>query len=218
MRSRAVIALIVAVASLVTVALVASTQGQATDRLEDFDFAHSALTPDTARSFESFPLYWLGTKFGNLPLTRITRAFAKPQLSAVGGAAFNLPDNRTNYVSFTYGSCFQVGIEGSCAPLTVQVWLACVLSLHDYYYNTPDGRPSREFGLTSVRSAPAAKFTNGRLEIYTGRVTVSLSGDRDQVMEAAERLTSVNRRAGQILVGDPLPPPVAGAMKGELEC
>jgi hypothetical protein len=78
MRSRAVIALIVAVASLVTVALVASTQGQATDRLEDFDFAHSALTPDTARSFESFPLYWLGTKFGNLPLTRIVRS---PSLS-----------------------------------------------------------------------------------------------------------------------------------------
>lgn len=215
MRMRSIIPLMVIVAVAGIVAFAATAEGQAP--LPDFRYSLSDYTPETVDSFDDFPLYSLGTQFENLPLTYITRTFARPQLSAVGGAANNLPDNRTNYLNFIYGTCGDLKSEGGCAPpLTVQVWPACDRTLQDYYYNTIDNAPSRAHERIELRGVPAAKFSD-MLEIYSGTVTIVIFGDTEALRQrAAENLSSANILAGEIAGGDPLPAPAAGAVEGTL--
>lgn len=122
-------------------------------------------------------------------------------------------------MNFIYGTCSSRAGEGGCAPpLTVQILPACDRTLQDYYYNTPDGGPSREFEQTTVRGVPAARFSD-MLEIYSGRVTIVIFGDTATLRaSAAEKLASANSLAGEISSGTSLPSPVAGAMEGKLAC
>lgn len=216
MRLRSAIALL-AIAALVIVGLAATAQGRDPD--PRFEFAFSDFTPQTVRAFPDFPLYSVGEEFGGLPATRINRLLGKPRLSDVAESGIDLPDNRTNYVEFIYGTCDPGGSEGGCAPpLTIQVSPACDRTLQDYFYNTPDGGPSRPYELITVRGVPAAKFDD-MLEIYSGRVTIVVFGDTEELrLQAANGLSSANSRAGDVAPGAPLPPPVAGAMEGKLAC
>ena len=212
MRVRSVIALIVTAAAVLAIGLVTSAKGQAPFRSDLSNF-----TPETVRVFADFPLYSLGTQFEELPLTAIVRVNRKPMRKARGG--FGVPDNRTNHMTFVYGTC-----GGGCVPpLQVQIWPACDRTLQAYHYNDNIrglrvGGPSRPYDLVTVRGVPAARFAS-MLEIYSGTVTIVIFGESaSQQKRAAESLASVNILAGNVSAGEPLPPPVGGAMEGKLRC
>jgi len=217
---RWLIVLAMSLGVLGTIGLAATTGGQSASSPTEFQVAFSDFTPETVRAFSDFPLYSVGLRFDGLLLTRITRTLRKPDLLDVGEAAPELPDNRTNYVNFIYGTCDSRASEGGCAPpLTIQVWPACDNSLADFYYNTRDGGPSRDYKLDTVRGVPAARFAGGMLHVYAGRVTIVIFGDSDELRtRAAQHLVAANSRAGAITSDDPLPAPIDGAMQGKLAC
>jgi hypothetical protein len=204
--------LVLVVAGAIAIGVGVATSADEQDPLPGFRSDRSNFTPQTVRDFAGFSLYSLGTRFEDVPLTAIVRIDQKPTLKARGG--FGIPDNRPNHVTFIYGTC-----GGGCVPpLQVQVWPACDRTLQDYYYNVPGGGPSRPYELVTVRSVPAARFS-GMLEIYSGTVTIVIFGESAAQQErAAENLVSANILAGNVSAGDPLPPPVPGAMKGKLRC
>lgn len=206
-RIRTAIALLVIPAAVAAIALANGAEGQAPFRSDLSDF-----TPETVRAFADFPLYSLGTQFEQLPLRAIVRTFRQPMVKARAG--FGVPDNRTNHVTFVYGTC-----GGGCVPpLQVQIWPACDRTLQDYYFNVSGGGPSRPYELVRIRGVPAAQFSE-KLEIYSGIVTIVIFGETQaQEVRAAERLISANILAGDIEAGDPLSSPVTGAMEGELRC
>lgn len=162
--------------------------------------------------FADFPLYSLGPQFEDLPLTAIVRVNRKPMRKARGG--FGVPDNRTNHMTFVYGTCGR----GCIPPLQVQIWPACDNTLADFYFNVPGGGPSRPYELVTIRGVPAAKFSD-MLQLYSGAVTIVIFGESVAQQErAAENLVSANILAGNVSSGEPLPPPVGGAMEGKLKC
>lgn len=171
-----------------------------------FDRVHSDLTPATAQSFSSFTLYWLGEEFEGFRLTNIGRRLSKP-----------LPEERrgADYVSFIYGSCNPSSHGGCAAPLEIQVWPACVRTLQDYTL-TPRGEPLPH-SERHIRGVPAALFPKeGRLELYSGEVTVVIFGhNEDVVFHAADALRGANVA---VLQSEDLPSPSVGALSGSLEC
>ncbi|MDQ3992906.1 MAG: hypothetical protein M3229_04530 [Actinomycetota bacterium] len=177
-------------------------------RAATFDLLHSDLDPLGVRSFRAFPLYSLGDAHAGLPLTAITRR------KDGGGAGY-----AADYVSFLYGSCVPAGGTGCPLPLEVQVWPACVRTLVHYRLTPFSDEPLPHEPL-SVRGVPAALVRESpaltRLELYTGRVTVVVFGAQPpQLLAAAAALRGVNVSA---VPGEPLPPPVAGALAGKLDC
>lgn len=67
-------------------------------------FTRIGMTVATARRFQAFPLYWVGTSFRGERLTQINRSGA--------------------FASFTYGSCRAEG-QGCAPPLQIQVVRMC---------------------------------------------------------------------------------------------
>ena len=218
MKLRMIGFLVAAVAGPAAIIFATSAGGQATAPFSPFRTDISSMTPRTVKAFSDFRLYWAGTEFEELPLTAIMRVFGRPNLSAVGGASFNLPDNRTNYVNFIYGTCTG-GMEGGCAPpLTIQVWPACDNTLADFYYNSRGGKPSREYEETTIRGVPAARFSD-MLHLYSSDVTIVIFGESAALRQrAAEGLSSANLVSGSLSSGEALPQPVVGAMEGRLKC
>jgi hypothetical protein len=202
------------VLTLVATAVAALAVGVATSAQQQDPFRSdlSTFNAETVRTFSDFPLYSLGPQFEGLPLTAIVRV--NRELARKARAGFGVPDNRTNHVTFVYGTC-----GGGCVPpLQVQIWPACDRTLQDYYFNVPGGGPSRPYETATIRGVPAAKFED-MLEIYSGTVTIVIFGDSAEQQErAAQKLVSANVLAGSVSAGEPLPAPVAGAMEGKLQC
>jgi hypothetical protein len=172
-----------------------------------FDRVHSDFDPVGVREFRAFPLFWVGESYAGLPLAAITRRRPEP------GA------DTTDYVSFLYGSCRPPPGGGCAPPLEIQVWPACVRTLADYRLTPFSGEPLPHEMLV-VRGVPSAFFhestASSRLELYTGRVSVVLFGTgRDRLVAAAAAIRGVNVEARP---EEPLPPPVPGALAGELSC
>jgi hypothetical protein len=186
-RLRSLIALVVSASALLAISLATggNAGGQAPFRSDLSNF-----TPETVKAFTAFPIYSLGTQFEDLPLRAIVRVDRDPLVKARAG--YGVPGNRTNHLNFIYGTC-----GGGCTPpLTVQIWPACDRTLQDYYYNVPDGGPSRPYERVTIRGVPAAKFS-GMLEIYSGTVTIVIFGQTSTQQErAAESLVSANTLAG----------------------
>jgi hypothetical protein len=161
---------------------------------------------DDARSFKRFPLYWLGSSFGSLPLSALTRRADAPAVAE---------RVRADYVGFIYGDCVALDEKGCAPPLEIQIWPACVRSLADYML-TPSGQPLPH-RRTIMRGVPAAYFEHGlRLELYTGKVTIVIFGLRRRDVErAAFSLRGANPTAANAAT---LPPPAPGAMAGKLPC
>lgn len=130
---------------------------QSADTEPAVDSPHGALAIEQVPGFSDFPLYWLGTSFEGLPLTRIVAAGPR---SGRGGAG---QPGATNRVSFTYGTCR----GASCTPpLRVQVRPACAPA------ERPSTTPKRHL---RVRGVPVVK-RGDRYELRTGSVTVTASG------------------------------------------
>jgi hypothetical protein len=145
------------------------------------------------QSFDGFPVYYLGESFEDLALAEAPPA---------GDVA-----------SFVYGSCEPSGDTGCAPPLEVQVWPACMRNPASYELAPGMPLPHRE---DTVRAVPAAFYEDGsRLELSTGSVTVVIFGERDQIVRAAEALRGFNF---SLAPSQNLPPPVPGAVEGELAC
>ena len=150
-----------------------------------------------ARAASGLDLYWAGASIVGLPLTAVERR---------GDSA--------RYVSFLYGDCPASDHQGCPLPLEIQTWPACVRNLSLYDAGDPFS-PRPEW--SQVRKAPAGIFDEGRqVELQTGSSTVVIFGDtRALVNRAAAALRGVNNPDRP---GEPLRPPVAGAVEGDLAC
>lgn len=198
---------IASVAGVLALLGVASHRGESARDDVPFDGAHGDLDLAGARSFGRFPLYWAGESHAGLRLAAIVQR--TPELGL----------DRSEYVSFLYGSCRPADEAGCPLPLEIQVWPACVRTLADYRL-TPFSAEPLPHVRVAVRGVPAAFFQESprfaRLELYTGRVTIVLFGTtRDRLLAAAADIRGVNVEAA---AGAALPPPAAGALEGELEC
>lgn len=150
-----------------------------------------------ARSIEGFGVYFAGGSIAGLPLSAVERR-----------------TDEVRYVSFLYGDCQADDHLGCVLPLEIQVWPSCLRSLALYDSGDPfSPRPER----TRARGAPAGILDEGRqLEIQTGNSTIVIFGEtRGLVNRAAAALRGVNNSDRP---GDPLRPPAAGAVEGELAC
>lgn len=156
---------------------------------------NSSLAGEAPRSADVPQLFDAGPAVDGLPLTAVLRR------------------EDTGSVSFVYGDCSPGDEAGCAAPAEVQVWPACRRSLASYERDARSPTPER----TVVRGVPAGFFDGGmRLEIQTGSATVVVFGDsRARAARVAAALASVD---GAVSPGQPLPPPVDGAVEGRLDC
>ncbi len=150
-----------------------------------------------ARVESGLDLYYAGERIAGLSLSAVER-----RRDAAG------------YVSFLYGDCTAGDDLGCALPLEIQVWPACRRSLEQYDPGDPLApRPER----AQVRGVPALGLDEGRqLELQTGSSTVVIFGESGELVDrAAAALRGINNPARP---GDPLRPPVPGALAGAVEC
>jgi hypothetical protein len=145
---------------------------------------------------EGLPAYWLGERFGDLPLTGVS-------VAPVGGGAV-----------LSYGTCDPPEDEGGCAPpVQLQIFRLCERHI-DLTRQGPGRGPLPHRDLT-LRGVPAAYvLADGRTELYTRRVTVVVDRSGSSAPPAADvvaGLRALNAAAGNVGPGDPLPPPRPGA-------
>ena len=189
-----------AIAAAAIAATVLLTDANSSDRRPlvacgpKLDFEH----PERFRAFKLYALGcgWRGHRLDNVLYANqsVPRGWPEPR------------PRKLTIVDFLYGTAPRY----SAWPLAVQIWPACqrnraIISL----------RPRD----TTVRGVPAAWYEGrGRLEIYTGRVTIVLFGSglsSRQLREAADDLEGVNNSTRP---DEDLPPPVPGAIAGKLKC
>lgn len=170
------------------------------------------MTTTAVRSFPEFPVYSLGLRFEGHERRVVIRRRDVAPLPGEGGFI-------ADYVSFVYGSCEVRSDVGCTPPLEVQVWPACRRTLSTYRA-TPFSDELIPHTRVDRRGVPAALIPEGqginRLELYSGRVTIVIFGtDVSQLDRAAAALRGENNanRAGEAL-----PPPLAGAIEGQLKC
>jgi hypothetical protein len=164
----------------------------------------------TVGGFDEFSLYWVGPNFRGHALRVIDRVPYSARGTVEGEA--------TAFVYFGYGDCEVRGGEGGCSlPLGIQTWRACDRN-PAMYSLTPNGEPLPHEEMT-LRGVPAFQFEAGTLEIYTADLTIVVYGNPDNRQKAVEDLQPANDLAGSTFGPDgSLPPPVPGAMEGELKC
>ncbi len=156
----------------------------------------SQFTLEDARAFDDHPLYFAGDRVEGLPLVTVLRR-----------------SDTADFVSFVYGDCTPDDDMGCAPPLEIQIWPAC--RRHLALYGSSSLGPTLE--RMTVRGVPAAVLDGGtRLELQTGRSTVVVFADaRARLARIAGKLRSLEAPVSR---GGALPPPVAGAVEGELDC
>jgi hypothetical protein len=155
-----------------------------------------SLTLEQARRLVEFPLLYAGDQVAGLPLTAVLRR-----------------GDTADYVSFVYGDCVPRDDAGCAPPAEIQVWPSCRRSLVSYDERAP-ARPSVEW--LTVRGVPAALLDGGtRLELQTGTSTVVVFASTPA---RAATIGAALRPLGSGATGAALPPPLAGAPAGAVEC
>ena len=167
------------------------------------------LSVPEVREFPHFPIYWLGDSFEGHELTS---AFHDRQAR---DRTLPVPEpHGVDAMSFVYGTCEADPDVGRCAPpLSLRIWPACLRNLSSYdprFVSTPATSP--------LRGATVARFA-GRVEVYTGRVTVVIHPWTLELgMRAAQALQGANALSGLVPPGAALEPPAPGALEGRLSC
>lgn len=146
------------------------------------------------KKFDSYPVYYSGSKVAGLPLTGISEGRA----------------GRWVYWNLSYGDCDPPSgffAEGGCSlPLSVQNWSTCYRWASQLHQN---------LDLSDFRGAKAIGGAGGsQQEILTGRTTVVIFAHEQSVANSAARQL---RAVGQPRPA-PLPPPVPGSLRGKLPC
>lgn len=160
-------------------------------------------TVSKAREYRGFPIFYPGDSIIGHDLSAVSREPLGP-----------MRKNQES-VEFLYGSCeIPAGqMEGGCSlPVSVSNEPACSRNLAMYGgFGSPTPRLAR------VRGTTAAFFEGGsRLEIQTGTTTVVIFAfSKRKALQVARSLRGVNTA---VAVGDPLPPPAPGALKGKVRC
>jgi len=153
-------------------------------------------TLEGAREFDDHPLYFAGDRVEGHRLVAVLRR-----------------SDTADFVSFVYGECMPDDDTGCAPPIEIQVWPACRRHLALYAVFPPGAVLER----TTARGVPAAVLDGGtRLELQTGRSTIVVFADtRARLARIARSLRSLDAPVAR---GGALPPPVAGALEGELDC
>jgi hypothetical protein len=146
-------------------------------------------TVEDARAFREFPLYWVGERFGEWDLSSIVRQQHGDQ----------------DTVTFVYGRCeVEPGVAGDCPPpLSIRIEPYC------------SARPElisdavKQGEVFAFRGAQAQRMT-GHLRIWSGDISVSLFGEEDVVMQAAQVLRPIDAPDQDSPYPDLLPPDPSG--------
>ena len=122
----------------------------------------------------NYPNYWVGQSFEGLRLAAVIRQCdAAPEDGA---------PNRTNLVSYLYGSCPASDDQGCAVPIEIQTWPLEERN-REMYTSTPSKfLPAHEY--TTFNSFPAIRF-DSRLEIFYSNATVAIFGDDEAQIDRA---------------------------------
>jgi hypothetical protein len=159
----------------------------------------TADAPDlgAVRDFRAFPVYYAGESVAGLPLEEVL------------GDPSKIEDKRDLTWYFVYGRCKNPPAEGGC-PYPLQI--------HDYSTcKRWAGLYEQQGRLVDFRGAKAIMSKEERrihLELFTGRTTVTISGEGAKAIDAAARALRTIHESHP----SPLPPPVPGSLEGNLPC
>jgi hypothetical protein len=153
--------------------------------------------PDAARTFDGYPLYWLGERFERWDLEHFE--------VSPGGVAV-----------FIYGTCTIEGwfADGGCAPpLQIQIQPLCA------HLDVVAG--NQVWRRRQVRGAPVGTI-DGAPVLFTKRVQVKVyrgqGSDPGLPMRALQALRSVNGVPPVIDADDPIPAPPRAVLAGAAPC
>ena len=153
---------------------------------------------EAARTFDRFPLYWLGERF------------AKWDLAAIDGLAYDSP-----IVTFIYGDCTPHGGEQpSCTP-PLQVQVSPLCSHLDVVARAPIWRRREIRGapVGTIDSAPVLFTRGAQVKVYRGEG--SRPGD---TMRALHALRSINKVSPVIAASGSIPSPPRAVLEGAGPC
>lgn len=151
---------------------------------------------DAARTFDAYPLYWVGGRFEDWDLEH---------------ASVN-PDG---FSSFIYGTCeLPIFADGGCPPpLEIQIQPLCA-HLDVVATNSVWRR-------RAVRGAPVGTI-DGAPVVFTSRVQVKVyrgqGSDPGLPMRALQALQSVNSVEPIVDADDPIPPGSRAVLSGTVPC
>lgn len=158
-------------------------------------FAGGAPILREMREFQAYPVYYSGDSVAGNPLREVQ------------GDPSRYEDKRDTSWFLIYGHCKDPPDEGGCPP---------PLQIHNYSTCTR-WASLRESPLFDLRGAKATKPVSGGgadLEIFTGRTTVTIHAENQDVLNsAAQVLRDVRQEHPSYL-----PPPVPGSLSGDLPC
>jgi hypothetical protein len=142
-----------------------------------------------ARRFRRFGLYWVGRQFDGFVLSSIS---STPSTGLRG---------RQTVVDVQYGG------------FDIQLWHACTRVPADV---APSAGPRQR---VRIRGVEGVFFEGGvQLQIVTGKTTVVIFGEREQIVRVARVLRPLNPAFAPRARGGDLPPPAPGATAGRLRC
>jgi hypothetical protein len=151
---------------------------------------------ESARTFEGYPLYWVGERFEKWDLE-----YAEVR-----------PDG---FSTFIYGTCeIEPFSDGGCAPpLAIQVQPLCAHL--DAVAANPvwKRREVRGAPVGTIDSAPVLFASRVQVKVYWGQ-----GGDPGAPMRALEALESANLVPPVIGPDDPIPPAPREVLAGEAPC
>jgi len=167
-----------------------------------------------ARTFQEYPLLWLGDSFEGIPLTTIIRALAQDDPESM------LPTAQ-NSITFIYGDCTPPAEEGGCAPpLQIVVEPRCFNPPELYSYVASGPQPIRG-GAAWLPGIPGGPI------LWTGDIAVTIFAPRgalDRIIASLEPANSaaVGSKLSSVLSdvsdprGDLVAPPAepCGRIKG----
>ncbi|MDQ3644811.1 MAG: hypothetical protein M3356_04790 [Actinomycetota bacterium] len=173
--------------------------------------APAAITDVLVRlaGYRRYTLYYPGRAVGRLPLELVGTRLTSP---AYESTTRRPPPLISPAFSFLYGSCEPPpGTESGCAPpLSVENSEICARNPSSYGFS-PAALPER------IRGVPVLRKDQGRsLELFTGHTTISISAGSPDILALA--ITNLRALDGTIGPRGKLPPPVPGALEGQLRC
>jgi hypothetical protein len=151
---------------------------------------------EAARTFDGFPLYWVGERFEKWDLEHFS--------ISPGGFAV-----------FSYGTCeIEWGEEGGCpAPLQIQIQPLCAYL--DVVARAPiwKRREIRGAPVGTIDSAPVLFTNRVQVKVYRGQ-----GSDPGIAMRALRAVHSVNSVEPVIDADEPIPPAPRAVLSGAAPC
>jgi hypothetical protein len=151
---------------------------------------------EAARSFDGYPLYWVGEHFEQWDLEHVSVR----------------PDG---FSTFSYGTCeLEIGMDGGC-PVPLQIQIQPLCTYLEFVARAPvwKRREVRGAPVGTIDSAPVLFTNRVQVKIYRGQ-----GSDPGLPMRALRALRSVNAVEPVIDAGDPIPPAPRTVLSGAAPC